>query len=266
MNDSELNTPFKFMSNIENFSFKPKDNNSKIKYNSINKDLIFKSILRQNYQNNEKINNIYQAKANNCKSYFLINIQYFFIVLQLIIYNLNNLFKYLRPSQRIKNFDDLSLELPLSIVIFLLIIKFFTSKRLNLFSTLLFLILPFCAYILINKIIIEKYYSSGFIRYNNILFYDFFKLFFTAFIPFVIFCYLTFIIELRTKVGLITYFISIIYSGYMGGKLLIDYLFITYIIDKKIFKIFHNSFEKDKKKIYFIYFIIYYLISHILNL
>ena len=52
----------------------------------------------------------------------------------------------------------------------------------------------------------------------------------------------------------------------MGGKLLLDYLFVTYIFDKDNFKIFQDSFNKDKKKIYFIYFIIYYLISHILNL
>ena len=179
---------------------------------------------------------------------------------------MNNLFKYLKPSKRIKHFDDLTLELPLSILIFLVIIKFFFTKRFSLLNIILLLILPFCAYILVNKIIIEKYYSTGFVRYNNILFYDFFKLFFTAFIPFVIFCYLTFIIKLKSKVGIITYLISIFYSGYMGGKLLLDYLFVTYIFDKDNFKMFQDSFDKDKKKIYFIYFIIYYLISHILNL
>ena len=131
---------------------------------------------------------------------------------------------------------------------------------------MLLIILPFFAYILINRMIIEKYYQIGFIRYNKILFYDFFKLFFTAFIPFVIFCYLTFIINLRSKVGFITNLISLLYSGYIAGKLLIDYFLVTNFLNPESLKIFREIVGKDKFKIYFIYLIIYYLISHILNL
>ncbi len=131
---------------------------------------------------------------------------------------------------------------------------------------MLLIILPFFAYILINRIIIEKYYQIGFIRYNKILFYDFFKLFFTAFIPFVIFCYLTFIINLRSKVGFITNLISLLYSGYIAGKLLIDYFLATNFLNPESLKFFREIVGKDKFKIYFIYLIIYYLISHILNL
>ena len=128
------------------------------------------------------------------------------------------------------------------------------------------ILLTFSAYILINKIIIEKYFEMGFIRYNKLYFYDFFKLFFAAFIPFVIFCYLTYIINIKSIVGFISYSLSIFYSAYIGGKLLSEYLFTISFLDERKFQIFSNYVKNDKNIIYFIYLVIYYLISHILNL
>ena len=103
----------------------------------------------------------------------------------------------------------------MGIFIFLIFIKFFTSKRFTPFYIILLILLTFSAYILINKIIIEKYFEMGFIRYNKLYFYDFFKLFFAAFIPFVIFCYLTYIINIKSIVGFISYSLSIFYSAYI---------------------------------------------------
>ena len=128
------------------------------------------------------------------------------------------------------------------------------------------ILLAFSAYILINKIIIEKYFEIGFIRYNKLYFYDFFKLFFAAFIPFVIFCYLTYIINIKSIVGFISNSLSIFYSAYIARKLLTEYLFTINLLDERNFQIFSNYVKNDKNIIYFIYLVIYYLISHILNL
>jgi hypothetical protein len=70
MQDAELNTPFKFMPNITNMTFRPKENYDPFKYNKANKDLLLKNILRQNYQNYEQINNNFPIKTNNCKFFF----------------------------------------------------------------------------------------------------------------------------------------------------------------------------------------------------
>lgn len=165
-----------------------------------------------------------------------------------------------------KNFNNLNLELPLGIFIVLIFIKYFTSKRFTILYIILLVLLSLCAYIIINKIIIEKYFEIGFIRYNKILFYDFFKLFFAAFIPFIIFSYLTYIIKLKSKVGFISNSLSILYSAYIGRKLLLDYIFTISALDEGNYQIFSNYVKNDKNIIYFIYLVIYYLISHILNL
>jgi len=154
----------------------------------------------------------------------------------------------------------------LGIFIFLIFIKYFTSKRFTVFYIILLILLAFSAYILINKIIIEKYFEIGFIRYNKLYFYDFFKLFFAAFIPFVIFCYLTYIINIKSIVGFISNSLSIFYSAYIARKLLTEYLFTINLLDERNFQIFSNYVKNDKNIIYFIYLVIYYLISHILNL
>lgn len=195
-----------------------------------------------------------------------INLFNFFIDLQNYLTSLNNLFEYLMPFRPVNNFNTLPLELPISIFIFLVFIKILTSKRMSLLYIILLLILPICAYILIDKIIIEKYYHLGFIGNNKLLFFDFFRLFFTSFLPYIIFSYLTFIIKLKTKVGLISYCLSIFYSSHIAYKLLSEFLLSIAIINKERIKIYFKAIKNDKKKIYFIYLIIYYLISHILNL
>ena len=176
------------------------------------------------------------------------------------------MFEYLKPYQKIKNFNGLSLELPLCIYIVLLVLKFFTSKKLTLFYIILLLILPFSCYILIHKMIIEKYFRLDFIQYNQLLYIDFFKLFFTSFIPYMIFCYLTYIIKIKSKVGFISNILSLFYSSYVGRKLLIEFLLTINDFSKEKIKLYLKIYDNDKKIIYFIYLIIYYLISHILNL
>ena len=180
--------------------------------------------------------------------------------------SLNNLLNYLRPFKKIKNFNTLSFELPLSVFIFLIFLKLLSSKRMNFFYIILLIILPICCYILIHKIIIEKYYEIGFIRNGTLLIYDFVRLFFCAFLPFVLFSYMTFIIKLKSTIGFISNCLSILYSAYIAAKLLTEYLLSISFINKDGLKIFGKALNKDKAKIYFIYLVIYYLISHILNL
>lgn len=172
----------------------------------------------------------------------------------------------MKPSQKIKSLDNLSLKFPLSIFASLVVIKYFISKKLPLFYLITVASLPLCSYILINKIIIEKYYSMKFITQNYIIFYDFFKLFFTGYLPFIIFCYLTFIIKLTSKVGFITNYLSIAYSTYIAGKLTLFYLKKLPISNKEKEKRYFSLINADEKTIYFIYFIIYWLISYIFNL
>ena len=168
--------------------------------------------------------------------------------------SINNLCEYLMPYKPVNNFNSLSIELPLSIFIFLIFIKLLTSKRMSLLYIILLLILPICAYILIDKIIIEKYYYLGLIANNKLLFFDFFRLFFTSFLPYVIFCYLTFIIKMDTKVGIITYCLSLFYSSHIAYKLLSEFIFSISIINKERIKICKKTINNDKKKIYFIPF------------
>ena len=172
----------------------------------------------------------------------------------------------MKPFKKIQNLDNLSLNFPLSTFISLVIIKYFISKKLSLFYLITVASLPLCSYILINKIIVEKYYLMKFIIQNYIIYYDFFKLFFTGYIPFIIFFYLTFIIKLTSKVGFITNYFSIIYSSYIAGKLTIFYLKKLPISNKEKGKRYFSLIKDDEKTIYFIYFIIYWLISYIFNL
>lgn len=172
----------------------------------------------------------------------------------------------MKPSQKIKSLDKLSLKFPLSIFISLVIIKYFISKKIPLFYLITLISLPLCSYILINKIIIEKYHTMKFITQNYIIYNDFFKLFFTCYIPFIIFCYLSFIIKLTSRVGFITNYFSIFYSAYIAGKLTIFYLKNLPISNKEKEKRYCSMIDSDKGIIYFIYFIIYWLISYIFNL
>ena len=105
-----------------------------------------------------------------------------------------------------------------------------------------------------------------FITQNYIIYYDYFKIFFIGYIPFILFWYLTFIIKLTSKVGIITNYFSILYSTYIAGKLTIFYLKNLPISNKAKEKRYFSLIKDDKKKIFFIYFIIYWLISYIFNL
>ena len=95
----------------------------------------------------------------------------------------------------------------------------------------------------------------------NMLIKDFLKLFITSIFPLSFFTYLTFIINYSSIVGKVGNILSIIYSAFIAQKLLLDYIKIIYNTDNI------NIITKDERyKIFFIYLIIYSLISYIINI
>ena len=175
---------------------------------------------------------------------------------------INNFLDLLKPSKIIKKKDIemLNINFPLCFFIILVFIKFISSKKLTILYIGILIILPFCSFILINRIIQEKYFDDvSFIDITKILFKDFFKLFITSIFPFSFFTYLTFIISSSSIVGKVGNILSIIYSAYIAQKLFLDYIKIIYGNN-------HDIITKDERyKIFFIYLIIYSLISYIIN-
>ena len=269
MQPIELNSPFKDILNQNNIRYNPYKNvnnlndfNNTFKPVNFCENLQYQNDFRNYYRNKLKINNnnnfqsfnFNYPKGYNCKNSFINYIK-----------SLNNLFGFLSPFKRIQNFNNLSIELPILIIAFFLILKLLFSKRLSFFYIILLIILPICSYILIDKIIIEKYFNLRLIRFKKLLFFDYFRLFFTAYLPSIIFFYLTFIINLKSKIGFITYCLSIFYSSHIACKLLFEFILSKTILDRESNKIYLTVTNKDKKNIYIIYLIIYYLINHILN-
>ena len=169
-----------------------------------------------------------------------------------------------------KDFFALSNNFPFTILLILIIIRYFSSERMSLLFLLALILLPFFAYIIINKSFIEKYYSFRLIPFNILTYNEFFKLFFTGYSPYTIINYLTFFISKKnSKVLQISIFGMIFYSSYISVKLLFEY--ILYIINssdtkKEYSKELRLFMEKDQKKLFLIYFLIYFLFSYIINL
>ena len=122
--------------------------------------------------------------------------------------------------------------------------------------------LPFCALILINKIILEKYIGELSISeiYNNNLLKDFHKLFLISIFPLIFFQYLTLIINSNSFVGKLSNILFVIYSTDIAKKFFLDYLKIVVIDNCELI------INDEKNKILFIYLIIFSLISYIINL
>ena len=176
---------------------------------------------------------------------------------------INNFLDLLKPSKNIKKKDIemLNINFPLGFFIILVFIKFIISKKLTILYLGILIILPFCSFILINIMLKEKYFDDvSFIDIAKILFKDFFKLFITSIFPFSFFTYLTFIISSSSIVGKVGNILSIIYSAYIAKKLFLDYIKIIYGNN-------HDIITKDERyKIFFIYLIIFSLISYIINI
>ena len=218
----------------------------------------FKEINHKNDNNcmnfKNKINHskkeINSKEENNYDKSFLVHI--------------NNFLDLLRPSKIIKRKDieKLNIKFPLCFLIILIFIKYFISKKLTTLYLCILMILPFCSFILINIIIKEKYFGDvTLFDKMNLLIKDFLKLFITSIFPLSFFTYLTFIINYSSIVGKVGNILSIIYSAFIAQKLFLDYIKIIYNNDNI------DIITKDERyKIFFIYLIIYSLISYIINI
>ena len=177
---------------------------------------------------------------------------------------INNFLDLLRPSKIIKKQDmeKLNIKFPLCFFIILIFIKYFISKKLTTLYLCILMILPFCSFILINIIIKEKCFGDvTLFDKMNMLIKDFLKLFITSIFPLSFFKYLTFIINYSSIVGKVGNILSIIYSAFIAQKLFLDYIKIIYNNDNI------DIITKDERyKIFFIYLIIYSLISYIINI
>ena len=169
-----------------------------------------------------------------------------------------------------KDLNNLTIEFPLICLIILFIIRLFTSQKLNIFYIIALILLPFCAYIIINKNFIQKYYLCELIQFPYLTYNDFFKLFFTGYSPYIFINYLSlFIGGKNTIVFTVSANFMIIYSSFISGKLLME--FILFIINagnikKGYGKELELFIKKDEKKIFLLYLMIYFLFSYIINI
>ena len=211
--------------------------------------------------NNKQNNSILDHPKNELNSNKNIidnnNISSFFLYL-------NNFLEIYKPSFNIdrKDFEFLSIKFPLCSLIFLICIKFFFSNKFTIIYLFILMTLPFCALILINKIILEKYIGELSISeiYNNNLLKDFHKLFLISIFPLIFFQYLTLIINSNSFVGKLSNILFVIYSTDIAKKFFLDYLKIVVIDNCELI------INDEKNKILFIYLIIFSLISYIINL
>ena len=266
MMDVELNTPFqnnlyynrenKFMSKphyINNKKISALNNNNTNEINKLKNDLrekpYNKDYIKEN-QNNYDNSNINKDKDIN---YYLSQINYYIEVIKPFSYN---------------NIDikKLSFDIPLLIYIIVIILKFFFSRKLTVVYLWLLILLPIYAYILINKIIIEEYYINNIIKIKKIFYKNFFKIFFNGYILFIIGYLSTKIFN--TALFRYKYLIQIlylIYSSFIAVKIFIVYVASVSLFDDKN-NVRKNIKLTDGKKIFFIFFIVYSLISYIINL
>ena len=116
--------------------------------------------------------------------------------------------------------------------------------------------------ILINKIILENYIGELTFSdiYNTNLLKDFHKLFIISIFPLIFYQYLTLIINSSSFVGKLSNILFVIYSADIAQKFFLDYLKIVIINNCELI------INDEKNKIFFIYLIIFSLISYIINL
>ena len=176
---------------------------------------------------------------------------------------INNFLEIYKPGAILDRMDLelISIKFLLCFCSILIFIKFLFSNEFKLFYLFILILLPFCSFVLINKIIIVNYLGElSFLEiYNNIL-KDYIKLFLISIFPLIFFQYLTLIINQASFIGRSCNILFIFYSTHLAQKFFFDYM--------KMISINNHEFIiiNEKNKILFIYLIIFCLISYIINL
>ena len=244
INNSNNNNNFYAINKLKNdLKEKPYNNNN---FNFVDNNY--------NIQNDYYINN-YNANKNKNKDikYYLSQINYYIEVIKPFSYDEINIKK-------------LSYDIPLLIYIIFVIFKSFFSKKIKTYHFCLLILLPICAHILINKIIFEEYFYMNIIRTKKILYKNFFKIFFNGYI-FFIFGFLTtkFFGTILFRYKYILQIFYLIYAAFIAEKILVEFIIaVSTLINKNNLR--SNIKSRDGIKIYFIFFIVYSLISYIINL
>ena len=193
---------------------------------------------------------------------------------------INNFLEIYKPGAILDRMDLelISIKFLLCFCSILIFIKFLFSNEFKLFYLFILILLPFCSFVLINKIIIVNYLGElSFLDiYNNIL-KDYIKLFLISIFPLIFFQYLTLIINQASFIGRSCNILFIFYSTHLAQKFFFDYMkmisinnhefiiiFLDYIFN--FFIVFTIKINNEKNKILFIHLIIFCLISYIINL
>ena len=236
-------------------SYKNDNNSSIYSINKLKSDLRYRSYKDKNNisydknisNNSNNINNVHHTK------YYISYINYFF--------------KILKPFSEDINIKQLSYNIPLIIYITFIFIKFLISRKINVVHLCLLISLPLFAHILINKIITKKYFHVVHIKNKKKFMHrNFFKIFFNGYLIFIFGFIITKIFNvLFYRNMLIIHFLNLIYSTFIAEKILVDFIVsLVSFNNKKIMREIIR--KKEGKKIYFIFFIVYSLISYIIEL
>ena len=226
--------------------------------NKLKNDLKEKPYINDYNLNN---NNIYNQDNhfiinNNNKNikYYLSHINYYIEVI-----------KPFSDNDEI-NIKKLSFDFPLLVYIIVILFKFIFSKKLSIIHFFLLVLLPICPHILLNKIIIEEYFYMNIIRTKKILNKNFFKIFFNGYIFFIFgFIFIKIFNRVLFRYKYLLQIFYLIYAAFIAEKIFVEFIIsLTTLSDRNNLK--NNIKLRDGKKIYFIFFIVYSLISYILNL
>ena len=232
-----------------------KDNNNSDLYSiyKLKNDLRNRCYIN-NINNNDINNNFYLNKNNEHQmKHYIFYVNYFFSIL--------------KPFSEDINIKNLSYDIPLIIYVIFIFLKFASSKKINSIHLCLLILLPLFAHISINRIITKKYIN--FIHFKNkkkFFHRNFFKIFFNGYTVFILGFIITKLFnELFYRNKLIIHCFYLIYSAFIAKKILLD--FIASLVSFNNKKIVREIISKKEGiKIYFIFFIVYSLISYIIEL
>ena len=264
--DVEFNTPFKYNQYFNQREKIGKSflSQSQLRNNSFNSINDFYQINRlkndlrvNNYNfnniNNNNVTNIYKNNIKRDLNYCLFYINYYIEII--------------KPFSKVEiNINKLSFDIPLLIYIIIIILKSIYSNKLQIIHFCLLILLPFGAHVLINKIVIEEYYKMNVLNSNIIFYKKFLKIFFNGIIIFFFGFIVTKIFNtLLFQYKIFIHFLYLVYSAFIAKKILVEFIVDTsLLINKKNLKKIMN--KREGKKIFFIFFITYSLISYIINL
>ena len=132
------------------------------------------------------------------------------------------------------------------------------------YNYLIVLILPFCSYVLLQKLIIDKYFSNGLISKEEIEIKDYIKLFFIGYSPFILYLYFLLLTSLKSFLGILILLVIFSFSVYSGVKFFDKLIFQLSFIKEKKPEIKSIISKEDMYKIYFVYVLVYSLLSYVL--